>query len=59
MSERLLDRDAGDDPPAEMDSGSPPSAPRWIAPLGIAAAILLILTFVVLHLTGAVGPGAH
>lgn len=59
MSERLLDRDVGEDPRPEGDAGSAPSTPRWIGSLGIAVAILLIVALVVLHLIGAVGPGAH
>lgn len=56
MSQRLLDRDVSDDPPKEVDPGSPP---RWAAPLAIAVGVLFIVALVVLHLTGAVGPGAH
>ena len=56
MSEQLLDRDADDDPRKEIGAGSPP---RWVGPLAIVAAVLFIVALVVLHLTGAVGPGAH
>jgi hypothetical protein len=59
MSERPLDSDVSDHPRAEVEPGSAPRTPRWIPALGIAVAILVILTLAVLHLTGAVGPGAH
>jgi hypothetical protein len=32
---------------------------RWAAPLAITLAIVLVLLFVVLHITGTLGPGAH
>lgn len=59
MSERPPDSDVGDDPRAALEPGSAPRTPRWIPALGIAVAILVILTLVALHLTGALGPGAH
>ncbi len=38
----------------------PPSGtPRWVSVLGIVVAIALVLLFVVLHLTGTLGAGAH
>ncbi|MGQ0601879.1 MAG: hypothetical protein ACT4QE_09315 [Anaerolineales bacterium] len=42
------------------DRGSPPSTPRWVKVLVIIA-IVLILLFVILHLTGNSlgGPGGH
>jgi hypothetical protein len=59
MSERLPEREASGDPHAEADPGSTPSPPRRIPVLGVAVAILIVLIFVVLHLTGAVGPGVR
>jgi len=47
--------DTGDGP----DRGSATGTPRWVAVLGIIIAIALVLLFVVLHLTGTLGPGAH
>ena len=41
------------------DGGSPTSTPRWVIALGIIIAIALVLLFVVLHLTGTLGPGAQ
>jgi hypothetical membrane protein len=41
------------------DRGSATGTPRWVYALGIIIAILLVLLFVVLHLTGTLGPGAH
>lgn len=48
--------DTGDD---SGNRGSARSMPRWSTVLGIIIAIALILLFVVLHLTGTIGPGAH
>ena len=48
--------DTGDE---SGDGGSVRSRPRWVTVLGIIIAIALILLFVVLHLTGTLGPGAH
>jgi len=44
---------------AGPDSESAASTPRWIKIVGIVIAVLVVLMFVVMHLTGAVGPGAH
>jgi hypothetical protein len=44
---------------AEPDSGSAAGAPRWITVFGIAMAILVVVTLIILHLSGAIGPGVH
>jgi hypothetical protein len=46
----------GDD---SSDRGTAGHTPRWVLAVGIIIAILLVLLFVVLHLTGRLGPGAH
>jgi hypothetical protein len=51
--------DTGDDTEAEPDRGSATGTPRWVSVFGIIIAIVLVLLFVVLHLTGTLGPGAH
>lgn len=51
--------DTGDETGAGPDSGSAAGTPRWIKVVGIVIAVLVVLMFVVMHLTGAVGPGAH
>jgi hypothetical protein len=51
--------DTRDDPGAGLGRGSGPGRPRWVAVLGIAIAVGLVLAFFVLHLTGVLGPGAH
>ena len=35
------------------------STPRWVSVLGIIIAIVLVVLFVVLHVTGTLGPGDH
>ena len=42
------------------DRGSPPKTPRWVKVLGVIF-IILVLVFVILHLTGNSlgGPGGH
>jgi hypothetical protein len=47
------------DAPTRVQPGSPASKPRWVAPLGIAAVVLFVVVLVLLHATGALGPGAH
>jgi len=51
--------DAGDDAGVGPDRGRASSRRRWRSVLGIVIAIAFVLVFVVLHLTGALGPGAH
>ena len=51
--------DSNDDSGVGTGQGSPPATPRWVAVLGMIIAIGLVLLFVVLHLTGSIGPGAH
>jgi hypothetical protein len=45
--------------PDAGDGGSPTRTTRWLSTLGIVIAIALVLLFVVLHVTGTLGPGAH
>jgi hypothetical protein len=51
--------DAGDD--SGVGPGLPPAdgAPRWVSVVGIIIVVGLVLLMIVLHLTGAIGPGAH
>ncbi len=51
--------DSDGDTGVRLDRESTTSTPRWMTALGIIIAILLVLAFVVLHLTGALGPGLH
>jgi hypothetical protein len=52
-------------PGTESDTGAQPGrgsaagAPRWITVFGIAMAILVVVTLIILHLSGAIGPGVH
>jgi hypothetical protein len=48
---------SGAPPGPDLGSGSRRS--RWKTIAGIAAALLVLVVFVVLHLTGVLGPGEH
>jgi hypothetical protein len=53
------DPEVRDAPAPRVQPGSQASKPRWVAPLGIAVVVLFVIVLVVLHATGAIGPGAH
>jgi hypothetical protein len=48
-----------DDSGIERDRGPAEGPPRWASVLGIAAAVVVVGLFVVLHLTGLIGAGNH
>jgi hypothetical protein len=50
-----VEHDAGVGP----EGGSAAGAPGWISVFGIVIVILVVVMLVVLHLTGAIGPGLH
>jgi hypothetical protein len=51
---------ATDDHSAGPGHGGPAtSRPRWVTVAGIVIAILLVVLFIVLHVTGTLGPGGH
>jgi hypothetical protein len=52
-------RDTGDETGVGLGRGSASGTPRWVSVLGIVLAVGLVLLFLVLHLTGELGPGAH
>ncbi|MPZ24279.1 MAG: hypothetical protein GEU28_12230 [Dehalococcoidia bacterium] len=51
--------DSGDDTGAGPGRGPTTGTRRWVPVVGIIIAIGLVLLFVILHLTGIVGPGAQ
>lgn len=51
--------DTGDDAGAAPDDEPTARRSRWVAVLLWIIGIVLVLGLVVLHLTGALGPGAH
>lgn len=51
--------DTDDDTGVGSDRESHTRIPRWMSVLGIVIAIVFLLLIVVLHLTGALGPGLH
>lgn len=46
---------------ADRESGRGPTTttPRWKSVIGIILAIVVVVLFAALHLTGVIGPGAH
>jgi hypothetical protein len=50
--------DSSSDNGVRPGRGSPPATPRWVKVSGLIAIIVLVV-FVVAHLTGLVGTGGH
>jgi hypothetical protein len=59
MADPLRRPEADEGADARPGRGGPNGAPRWVVVVGIIVAIALLVLIVVLHLTGAIGPGAH
>jgi hypothetical protein len=59
MSEPPLGPPAGTEPKVGDEREPAPGAPRWVKVVGWGVAALVVLMFVLLHLSGAVGPNAH
>ena len=57
MADPRPDPGSEDDPSAWSDRGPTTGTPRWVIVLGVVIAAGLIALFVVLHLTGTLGPG--
>jgi hypothetical protein len=51
--------ESNDHPDVAPDAESAAGTPRWITVLGIVIGVLVLLMFVVLHLTGVMGSGSH
>lgn len=60
MTERHPNPEPSDElRPKEDPSPVPGAPPRWLTGVLIGVGILVVVMFVLLHLSGAVGPGAH
>jgi len=51
--------DSNSDNRLRPSRGSPPGMPRWVKMFGSVTAIVLVVLFVILHLTGLGGMGSH
>jgi hypothetical protein len=51
--------EAGDDARHDPDEGAPSGTSRWVVLVGVVIVAALLGLIVFLHLTGAIGPGAH
>jgi hypothetical protein len=59
MADRPAYSAADDGPRRESDRGARRRGSRWTVVVGITLGVILVVFFVVLHLTGALGPTAH
>jgi hypothetical protein len=59
MAEPLRHPAADEGTDAKPGRGGPNGPPRWVVVVGIIVAIALLVLIALLHLTGAIGPGAH
>jgi hypothetical protein len=59
MTERPSHSEPGEEERMRVDLGPAPSPPRWMTVAGTVVVILVILAFVVLHLSGVMGSGGH
>jgi hypothetical protein len=59
MADPPHDLENEEDTGVAPDRGAATRTARWIVALGITVAIALVALVILLHLTGAVGPGAH
>jgi len=51
--------ESGDNAGRGSDRNATSGTPRWLVIVGIAIAVVLLGLIVFLHLSGAIGPGAH
>jgi hypothetical protein len=58
MADPSYHPDSSDDARARFDRDSPPSTPRWVKAFGIIG-LVLVLLFVIMHLTGRGLGGLH
>jgi hypothetical protein len=59
MADPLHSPDDADNANRGPDQGAPNGTPRWVVVGGIVLAIALLGLIVILHLSGAIGPGTH